>query len=230
MDKEQKAVRILQTFTGPWEKPALIKMAQALPAWVNSDHLTVLGIFSSFIIFGGLFLLWRSPWWIMLSNAGFVINWWADSLDGTLARVRHREREKFGHFVDHISDAFGTAIACTGLALSPLVHPGIGLAVALGYLLMNVYAHLLAYVDRVFKISYGRFGPTEVRIMFMAISTVFAFWNPRILTLKQTIFHFADTIFGGVAVVLVVIFVVSSIKKAIQLDREDRARWNVPGA
>ncbi|MGZ4887388.1 MAG: CDP-alcohol phosphatidyltransferase family protein, partial [Candidatus Aminicenantales bacterium] len=146
METEKRAERVIETLTGPWEKRVLPRMALALPPRVNSDHLTVLGIFAGFVIFTGFMLLRSSRWWIMLSNAGFVLHWWADSLDGTLARVRHREREKFGYFVDHVCDAFTVTLISVGLALSPLVHLGVGLSVAMGYLLMNVYAHIEAYV------------------------------------------------------------------------------------
>jgi len=227
METEKKAERVIQTLTGPWEKRVLPKMARALPLWVTSDHLTVLGIVAGFMIFAGFILLRSSRWWIMLSNAGFVIHWWADSLDGTLARVRHRERERFGYFVDHICDAFTVALISIGLALSPLVHLGVGLSVTLGYLLMNIYAHVEAYVDRVFKISYGRLGPTELRIVFMAVTTVVAFWNPVLIRAFSYGFTLADVVVFAAGAGLVTVFIVLSIRTAIRLDRQDRANWTV---
>jgi archaetidylinositol phosphate synthase len=228
MDQQRQAKRILDTLTGPLEKPLLIKMAQALPLWVTSDRLTVLGIIAGFVVAFGFIALWASPWWIMLSNAGFVIHWWADSLDGTVARVRQLEREQYGHFVDHICDALAIVLICVGLGLSPLVHTGIALAVAIGYLLMNVYAHIVSYVAHVFKISYGRFGPTELRIIFMIGTTVFAFWNPVLFHIESTKFRMADIIALAVAVILVLIFIVSALQKAVQLDKADRAKWGQP--
>lgn len=225
METEKKAKRVIQTLTGPWEKRVLPKMAQALPRWVTSDHLTVLGILAGFMIFAGFLLLRSSRWWIMLSNAGFAVHWWADSLDGTLARVRHRERERFGYFVDHICDAFTVALISIGLALSPLVHLGIGLLVALGYLLMNIYAHVEAYVDRVFRISYGRLGPTELRVVFAAITTATAFWNPVLIRAFRYGFTLADVLAFGAGAGLVTVFIVLSLKTALRLDREDRAKW-----
>jgi archaetidylinositol phosphate synthase len=227
METDKKAERVIQTLTGPWEKRVLPKMARALPLWVTSDHLTVLGIVAGFMIFAGFLLLRSSRWWIMLNNAGFVIHWWADSLDGTLARVRHRERERFGYFVDHICDAFTVALISIGLALSPLVHLGVGLSVALGYLLMNIYAHVEAYVDRVFKISYGRLGPTELRIVFMAVTTVVAFWNPVLIRAFRHGFTLADVVVFAAGAGLVTVFIVLSIRTAIRLDRQDRANWTV---
>lgn len=225
MTTDHKAERVIQTLTGPWEKRVLPRMARALPPWVNSDHLTVLGIFAGFVIFAGFMLLRSSRWWIMLSNAGFVLHWWADSLDGTLARVRHREREKFGYFVDHVCDAFTVTLISVGLALSPLVHLGVGLSVAMGYLLMNVYAHIEAYVDHVFKISYGRLGPTELRIVYMAVTTIGAFWNPVLFRAFGYGFTVADVLAFAAGAGLMTVFVVLSIRTAIRLDRQDRANW-----
>jgi phosphatidylglycerophosphate synthase len=225
MDTEKKADRVIQTLTGPWEKRVLPRMARALPAWVTSDHLTVLGIFAGFLIFAGFVLLRSSRWWIMLSNAGFVIHWWADSLDGTLARVRHRERERFGYFVDHVCDAFTVALISIGLALSGLVHLGVGLSVALGYLLMNIYAHLVAYADRVFRISYGRLGPTELRVLFMAITTSGAFWNPVLIQVFGTGFTVTDILALTAGAGLVALFIIMSLRTALRLDRLDRAKW-----
>jgi len=225
METERKAERVIQTLTGPWEERVLPRMARALPPWVNSDHLTVLGIFAGFVIFAGFMLLRSSRWWIMLSNAGFVLHWWADSLDGTLARVRHRERERFGYFVDHVCDAFTVALISVGLALSPLVHLGVGLSVAMGYLLMNVYAHIEAYVDHVFKISYGRLGPTEMRVVYMAITTVGAFWNPVLFRAFGYGFTVADVLAFAAGAGLMTVFIVLSIRTAIRLDRQDRVNW-----
>jgi len=225
MEKEKKAERVIETLTGPWEKRVLPKMARALPRWVTPDHLTLLGVLAGFLIFAGLVLVRTSRWWIMLSNAGFVIHWWADSLDGTLARVRHREREQYGYFVDHISDAFTTVLFALGLALSSLVHIGVGMSVAIGYLLMNVYAHVEAYIDRVFRISYGRLGPTEVRIICVAVTTLGAFWNPLFLPAFGIDFRLADVLVLSVGIGLVLIFIVSSVRTALRLDRLDRAKW-----
>jgi len=230
METDQKAERVIQTITGPWEKRVLPRMARALPAWVNSDHLTVLGIAAGFIIFAGFLLVRSSRWWIMLSNAGFVLHWWADSLDGTLARVRHRERERFGYFVDHICDAFTVALISIGLALSSIVHLGVGLSVALGYLLMNVYAHVEAYVDHVFRISYGRLGPTEMRVVYMAVTTVGAFWNPVVFKAFGYRFTVADVLAFAAGAGLMTVFIVLSIRTAIRLDRLDRAEWTEPGS
>ena len=225
MNDRKKAKHVVQGLTSRYEKPLLVWMANRLPAWISPDHLTVLGIIAAFLSFAGLAMIRVSPWWVMLSNAGFVLNWWADSLDGTLARVRRREREKYGYFVDHICDAFTMPIICVGWGISSLVHVGIGLAVAIGYLLMTVLTHVVSYVDGVFRISYGRIGPTEVRIIAMIGTTLCAFWNPFLFRVLGKAHTLADLLTFILAAGLGAVFIVTSLKKAVELDKRDKASW-----
>lgn len=225
MEDAKKARRVIDTLTGAWEKRNLPKMAAALPRWVTSDHLTVLGILAAFAIAAGYALTGRTLWWLCLSNFGLIVHWYADSLDGTLARVRHREREKYGYFVDHISDAWTTLLVCLGLGLSPLMDMRVALFLAIGYFLLNLHVHIMAYTEGVFRISFGRFGPTEVRIFIFAINVVLIFWNPVVARYGGDPITALDV--GGLilGVTFVIIFVISSIKDAIRLDRLDRAKW-----
>ena len=224
MDNSGKAQRIIDTLTGPWEKRNLPRMAVALPGWVTSDHLTVLGIVAAFIIAAGYVLTRISPWWLWLSNFGLVVHWYADSLDGTLARVRHREREKYGYFVDHICDAWMTLILCLGLGMSQLMDMRVALLLAIGYFLLNIYVHIIVYTERVFRISFGRFGPTEVRIFIFAVNIVLVFWNPRVAQYGGDPITALDVCGLALTAIFVIIFVVSSIKEAIKLDRQDRVK------
>jgi phosphatidylglycerophosphate synthase len=223
--EDTKARRVIQTLTGPWEKRHLPKMAAALPNWVSSDHLTLLGIVAALVIAAGYVLTRLSSWWLWLSNAGLIVHWYADSLDGTLARVRHQEREKYGYFVDHICDAWATLVICLGLGLSRLMDMRVALFLAVGYFLLNIYVHVMAYTQKVFRISYGRFGPTEVRMFIFAANIVLIFWNPMVT------YYGGDPItaldLGGLCLgaLFVFIFIISSIRDAIKLDRLDRAKW-----
>jgi archaetidylinositol phosphate synthase len=225
MDDQKKAQRVIDTLTGPWEKRNLPKMAVALPEWVTSDHLTVLGILSAFIIAAGYVLTRLSVWWLWLCNFGLIVHWYADSLDGTLARVRRREREKYGYFVDHISDAWTILLVCLGMGASQLMDMRIALFLAIGYFLLNIYVHIIAYTRRVFKISYGRFGPTEVRMFIFAVNVVLIFWNPPVTYYGGDPITALDVAGLALAMVFVIIFVISSIKDAIKLDKIDRAKW-----
>ncbi len=221
---DEKAKRVIDTFTGPWERRNLPKLAAALPAWVNPDHLTLLGIVAAFVIAAGYILVRFSRAWLILSNLGLVLHWFADSLDGTLARVRHIERERYGYFVDHICDAWTVLVVCVSLGASPLMDMRVALFVAVGYFLMNIYVHIAAYSEGVFRLSYARMGPTEIRMLLFAVNIVLIFWNPVVTHLRGAPLRALDI--GGLAVAagFIVIFVVSSIKDAIKLDRLDRKR------
>jgi len=225
MENQKKAKRIINTWTGPWEKRTLPKMAAALPSWISSDHLTVLGIIAALVISLGYVLTNYSPWWLMLANFGFFLHWWADSLDGTLARVRHREREQYGYFVDHMCDAFSTAIILVAFGLSPLMRLDISLFLTIGYLLLNIYAHVGAYTEGIFRLSYAKVGPTEIRILVVIVNTILIFWNPTVLVLNNQPWKIVDVIGAILAGVFVIVFVIVGIKDAIRLDRLDRAEW-----
>ncbi|KPL20024.1 MAG: hypothetical protein AMJ92_00865 [candidate division Zixibacteria bacterium SM23_81] len=225
MDDDKKAKRVIDTLTGPWEKRNLPKMAEALPGWITSDHLTFLGIIAAFVIGVGYVLTRFSTWWLWLSNFGLVVHWYGDSLDGTLARVRHREREKYGYFVDHISDAWAILIICLGMGASPLMDMRVALFLVIGYFLLNIYVHIMAYTSGIFRISYGRLGPTEVRMFIFAINIVLIFWNPRVVSFRGAPITALDLAGLALGVLFVIIFVISSIRDAIKLDRLDRVRW-----
>ncbi|PIS27748.1 MAG: CDP-alcohol phosphatidyltransferase [Candidatus Marinimicrobia bacterium CG08_land_8_20_14_0_20_45_22] len=224
MENQQKAKRIINTLTGPWEKRNLPKMAAALPRWVTSDHLTILGIIAAFVISLGYILTWYSTWWLMLANFGFLLHWWADSLDGTLARVRHTEREQYGYFVDHICDAFSTVIILVAFGFSPLMRLDVGLFLIIGYLMLNIYTHVGAYSKGIFRLSYAKFGPTEVRILVVLVNTLLVFWNPVIFNLNGNSWSVVDVAGGFIAGLFFIVFVIVSIIDAIKLDRLDRAK------
>jgi archaetidylinositol phosphate synthase len=225
MAAEKKAQRVIATLTGPWEKRHLPRMAEALPAWVTSDHLTFLGIIAALVIAAGYVLTRWSSWWLWLANFGLILHWYADSLDGTLARVRHREREKYGYFVDHICDAWTTLVLCLGLGLSQLMDMRVALFLVVGYFLLNIYVHVMAYTQGIFRISYGRFGPTEVRMFIFFANIVLIFWNPIVAHHGGDPITALDVAGLSLGVLFVTIFIVSSIQDAIKLDKLDRAKW-----
>ncbi len=222
--KEQKAERVINTFTGSWEKKILKKLALALPAKVMPDHLTILGILATLISAAAYMLTWHSRWWLFLASFGFVLNWYGDSLDGTLARVRHIERERYGYFVDHIADSITTVIICFGLGISPYMQFEIGMLLAIGYLMLNIFVHTSAYTQGEFRISYMKFGPTEVRLAIILFNTVLFFWNGNLLEYRGKTLTIMD--FGGLlfSLAFFVIFLWMSIKTAISLDKLDRGK------
>jgi len=216
--------RINDILLGPLERPALKWLAENQPVWVNPDILTVIGIFGSVLIFAGYALSRLNPAFLWLASLGFVINWYGDSLDGTLARVRKIERPKYGFFVDHIVDAISEVMVFLGLGLTFYVRFDIAAVALVGYLLMSIYVYVTTAVTGVFQLSYGKLGPTEVRVIaILANTAMFFFGNPVILNapLEMTIY---DILVAIVALALYGIFIGKSIQQAAILDKQDRGR------
>ena len=180
------ASRIIRTITGPFEQRVLPVLARALPDWVTPDMLTVLGMIASVVI--GLLYGFSGPFpeGLWLINLLLIVHWYADSLDGTLARVRKIERPRYGFFLDHAADSLAALCICLGLGLSPHMRLGVALCLLLGYYLMMIQVLLRAYTLREFKISYGRFGPTELRILLILVNI--GLWIELRLLVKQTLF------------------------------------------
>jgi len=209
--------RVNDILLGPLERPALRWLAAHMPAWVNPDILTGVGILGSVVTFFSYWLTNINANFLWLASLGLVINWFGDSLDGTLARYRKIERPKYGFFVDHTVNAMSTLLVVFGLGLSPYVRFEIACLALISYLLMSVLVYIRTYVDGVFKISYGKFGPTEVRLIVIIANTVIYFVGNPVITLWFGAISIYDLIAGIVAALLAVIFVFSTIKQAREL-------------
>jgi archaetidylinositol phosphate synthase len=149
------------------EKRALIWMARRMPAWLNSDHLTVLGFVSLLAVGLSYWYARYSPIGLMLVIVFFVLNWFGDSLDGTLARVRDQQRPRYGFYVDHILDACGSVFVFGGLTLSGYMSERVAVGLLAVYLLLSIEVYLATYTVGKFKLSFGAFGPTELRLLLM---------------------------------------------------------------
>jgi archaetidylinositol phosphate synthase len=159
------------------EKRTLIWIAERLPPWVNSDHLTVLG-FVSLAITGLLYWQARANRAALALAVVFLaLNWFGDSLDGTLARVRNCQRPRYGFYVDHILDALGTFLLMSGLAFSGYMRPRVAYAFLIVYLLLSIEVYLATYTIGTFQLSFWSFGPTELRVL-LAVGSVVAIWQP----------------------------------------------------
>jgi phosphatidylglycerophosphate synthase len=147
------------------EKKTLVWLAQRMPRWVNSDHLTMIGFLSMFAAGLGY---WAARWdrrALLAVIAALIVNWFGDSLDGTLARVRNRLRPRYGFYVDHVTDAIGTFFLMGGLALSGYMSPFIALGLLIGFLLLSIEVYLATYTLGKFHLSFWSFGPTELRVL-----------------------------------------------------------------
>ncbi|HEU0139411.1 MAG TPA: CDP-alcohol phosphatidyltransferase family protein [Bryobacteraceae bacterium] len=161
----------------PLEKRVLVWMAQRMPAWVSSDHLTFLG-FAAMLLAGLSY--WAARWnsyALLLVVVWLAVNWFGDSLDGTLARVRDRQRPRYGFYVDHITDAFGTFFLLGGLALSGYMSPLIALGLLIAYFLLSIEVYLATYTIGTFHLSFWKFSPTELRVL-LAIGNIALLFRP----------------------------------------------------
>jgi phosphatidylglycerophosphate synthase len=150
------------------ERRLLRAIAAGLPGWVTSDGLTVLGVVGALGTGVAYALTTLSAAWLWAASALLVVNWFGDSLDGTLARVRRVERPRYGYYLDHIVDAFSTAAIGAGIGLSPYVDLGVALAGVLAYLILSINIYLESQAFGVFRLGYGRIGPTEARLVLVA--------------------------------------------------------------
>ena len=217
----RKHKRVNDILLGPLERPALKWFAAKLPAWVTPDVLTGIGMIGTLMIFFGYWLTDRNLAFLWLASLGFFVNWWGDSLDGTVARHRKIERPKYGFYVDHIVDSISQFVLLLGLGLSSLVRMELALLASIGYLLMSVYVYIRTAVVGEFKISYGKLGPTEIRAGAILINTiVFFIGNPSVQfpfgTL--TVYEIFISLITGI---LFLLFLISSIKGAIELADAD---------
>lgn len=159
------ATRVNQSFLAAAEKRALIRLANRLPERITPDHLTLLG-FSAQLLAGASYALARlNKYWLLAAILFLCLNWLGDSLDGTLARVRNRQRPRYGFYVDHMIDSFGSLALMGGLALSGYMHPAIAIGLLIAFLLLSIQSYLATYSLGEFQLSFWNFGPTELRIL-----------------------------------------------------------------
>ncbi len=214
--------RVNDMLLGPLERPALQWLAARMPAWVTPDVLTGIGVIASIMIFAGYWLSNQSTWWLWFVNLGFVLSWFGDSLDGTLARYRKIERPKFGFYIDHTVDAVAEFFTIIGIGLSPFLRLDIAAFALIGYLMMSVHVYVRTCVDGVFKISYGTVGPTEMRAIIMLVNTAI-FFAPEFFLRELTAGLMPFDFIGiALAIGLTLAFLIASTKQGIVLAKEGK--------
>ena len=226
-DKKQ-AKRIQTSLLNGVEKKALTWMAERMPAWVTSDMLTIVGFVGALIIATGYALSNLNLNWLWLASFGFLVNWFGDSPDGSLARVRGTQRKTYGFFIDHNVDVINECIMFTGVGLSPLVNMTFMAGVLVAYLALSVYVYIDCYLKGEHRLTYGGLGPTEFRLIAILVNCLFIFF-PALNSHKTHIvlFHneFDFGIMDGIAVVvaalLFAMYLVSFIKDISYFKRID---------
>lgn len=163
--KTENSKRIQTSFLNAAEKKALLWLADRLPKWVNSDMLTYVGHVGAIIIALGFFLANYSVHFLWLSIFGFVVNWYGDSLDGTLARVRKQQRPIYGFYLDHTVDAINEALMFMGAGLSPFMRFDLACVILVVYLMLTLNVSMNAHLKGEFRLTYAKLGPTEFRLI-----------------------------------------------------------------
>src|SRR6195256_6495821 len=210
-DAEREQTSIL----APLERSALRGLARRMPRWVNSDHLSILGLVAMFQAGVCYAASGQKPLMLHLVNVCIFLNWFGDSLDGTLARYRDRQRPRYGFYVDHIIDTFGTMFLIFGLALSGYMTERVAAALLVVFLMLAINSYLTAHALGIFKISHGKLGPTEIRLVLI-IGNLFLLHgvHARIFSHRFLLFDV-----GGVVSIFVMgtMLVFSSIKNTYSL-------------
>ena len=216
----QNATRIHGSFLAAAEKRALIWMAERMPRSINSDHLTALGFIAQLATGACYALAGRDRRMLLVVIVCLALNWFGDSLDGTLARVRQQQRPRYGFYVDHMIDAIGATAMMVGLALSGYMHPVIAIGLLIAFLLLSIQSYLATYTIGEFHLSFWRFGPTELRIL-LAIGNLALFRWAWVIHGRYRLFDIGGAI-GLVGMSLMLI--VSSLNNTLRLYREERIK------
>jgi len=204
------------------ERQVLLWLARRMPSRISADHLTALGFVAFFL--AGLFyyLSRRNPLFLHLVNGCLLLNWLGDSLDGTVARFRNQQRPRYGFYVDHVVDAFGSLFLLAGLALSGYMSREIGFILLIAYYLLCINVYLATYTLGKFKISFASFSPTELRLL-LGIGNIVLLYHPQTSLFGRT--YLLYDVGGAIAILLMVaVLIVSTIRNARTLYLAERIR------
>ena len=221
IEMHQTHIRVHASLLAEAEKRTLVWMARRLPSWINPDHLTGLGLLAMLVAGISFWASSRCKPALLLVVAALALNWFGDSLDGTLARVRNRQRPRYGWYVDHVIDIIGTAFLLIGLALSGYMAPMVALGLLSAFLMVEAEVFLATHAQGVFNLSFMKLSPTELRII-LAIGLLFLFYRPWVRILGAGPFRVFDI--GGVVAIagMGLVLMVSAVRNTCALYRAER--------
>ena len=204
----KQATRVQESLLAPLERRCLRWLASRMPASIGPDTLTLLGLFA--MVMGGLSyaLAKQAPLWLWAVNFWLAVNWFGDSLDGTLARYRDRQRPRYGYYVDHMIDAVGSLLLIGGLGLSGLITERVAMGVLAGFLLLMINSYLAAHTIERFNVSFFKFSPTEMRIL-LAIGNAYAYRKPYVTFLGAR--HLFFDVGCVIAIIGMALFLIVSV-------------------
>lgn len=212
--------RIQANLLAASERKLLAWLCNRMPKWVKPDHLTAIGLLGALTIFAGYAASSFAHDWLWLAIGGYVVQWFGDSMDGSLARYRHIERPAFGYFIDHSCDGLTTLLILGGMGLSPYVRLDVALIALAGYLLLSVHAYLAARVMGELKLSYLAAGPTELRLVLITLTLAMMSLGPA-PAMFAPISGF-DLFVGSVGIMFILLFIVQTLVTARRLAAKER--------
>jgi archaetidylinositol phosphate synthase len=219
--------RIQTNILAERERRLLIRLCQRMPDWITPDHLTAIGSVGAAIASLGYIASNLQPEFLFGSSLGVLMNWFGDSLDGSLARYRNIERPRYGFFVDHSTDAINNLIFALGLGLSPYVSMDAVLFLLCSYYLLNIHVLLLSQVNRQLTLNYIHVGPTELRLLAISFNLFIYFVGPVqffLMGAKISVYSLMVA-FEATAFVAVVLFDLCATAK--KLKRQDESAMQV---
>lgn len=214
--------RIQESLLTPLERRALRWLAQRIPGWMVPDHLTAIGVAGAALVLLGYWLSHAHPAYLWLAAAGYVVNWFGDSLDGTVARYRHRERPRYGFFLDHTVDVVCNIMMFLGIGLSPYADFRLAACALIGYFSLAQLTYINMITSKEFRLSGGKIGPTEVRVIGIAAAAALFFFGGPGLTIP--IIGFAtwlDILLAIIAVFFLGLFAVIGIQLGAPLAKQE---------
>lgn len=219
-----KVKRVHESLTGRIERPLLQWLCSRMPAWLTSDQLTALGVVGSGIAFIGYWLSQHSSAYLWLACLGILLNWFGDSLDGSLARYRARERPRYGFFLDHMTDTLAMALIALGIGASPYGSITSAMAVLLAYYVMVILTMVTSKTTGVFTISFAGIGPTEIRLLII-ICTIVAYATPTpAFEFQNARYTLYDGMMLGFTALLVITCAAQAVATARELAKQDPPR------
>ena len=220
-EEKKQAARIQTSILSASEKKVLVWLAERMPSWVTSDMLTFVGFLGALVMATGYALSNLNIHWLWLACLGLFINWFGDSLDGSLARVRNTQRKTYGFFIDHNVDVINETIMFIGVGCSPLVNMSFAMLALVGYFMLSIYVYIDCHLKGEMRLTYGGLGPTEFRIILALVNIIFMYvpWL-RLWKKDVVLFHnnfsvgLFDYITVAIALLLFVFYIVSFFKDA----------------
>lgn len=215
----QPIVRVQENLLARSERRALNALCARMPYWVTPDRLTAVGMIGALMIFAGYVASNLGDRWLWLAIGGYFVQWFGDSMDGSLARFRRTERPRYGYFLDHSCDGMATALVVTGIGLSKYVTLEVALVALAGYLLISIHAYLLVRVLGELRLSYLNAGPTELRLVLIALTLAMIAAGPE--PALPGGFTWFDLFVGSVGFLLIALFVVQTLATARKLASDE---------